>query len=242
MSLSPDVTGSSSPAAESVGGPTRRSVLAPPRPPVIAEALAIARRWCAGHVIDGAPALAHAVRVAALFGKHLPDAPPALVAAVLLHDVPDYTGPEEFGAEVGDRCGTETLVGLWLIHGEHIAMEQYRYDPDGATRRLAQLRPDIAAVLAADKVISLSYVLSGARRAPDIPAYWSSRRAFLLLVPYFRAFLAATASKLPEGLADELGGLVGEARCALTLAAELPARRPHTVRRPRSVHDRRGAR
>lgn len=233
MSLSPDVTGPSSPAVGPIGGPTRRSVLAPPRPPVVAEALAIARRWCAGHVIDGAPALAHAVRVAALLGRHLPDAPPALVAAVLLHDVPDYTGPEEFGAEVGDRCGTETLIGLWLIHGEHIAMEQYRHDPDGTTRRLAQLRPDIAAVLAADKVISLSYVLAGARRSPDIRAYWSTRRAFLLLVPYFRAFLAATASKLPEGLADELGGLVREARRAVVLAAQVPVHRP---RRPVRSH------
>ncbi|WP_235497570.1 hypothetical protein [Frankia sp. R43] len=178
-------------------------------------------------MIDGAPALAHAVRVAVLLGRHLPDAPPPLIAATLLHDIPDYTGPDALAAEVGDRCGTATLVTLWLIHGEHIAMDQYRHDPAAATRRLTLLRPDIAATLAADKVISLSYVLGGARHAPDVHAYWADRRAFLLLVPYFRDFLAATAPHLPDGLADQLGDLVREAGRALVLAAHLPAHQPH---------------
>ncbi|WP_035742304.1 HD domain-containing protein [Parafrankia elaeagni] len=230
MSVSPDVTSPSLPATEPGRDPTRRSVLAPPRHPIVVEALTIARRWCDGHEIDGAPAITHAVRVADLLGQHLPDAPPALVAAVLLHDVPDYTGPEQFGAEVSDRCGTDTLIALWLIHGEHIAMEQHRHDPDGAVHRLSQLRPDIAAALAADKVISLTYVLGNARQAPDIRAYWAARRPFLLLVPYLRTFLKATGPQLPDGLADELGGLLREARRALVLAAHVPTIRPHAAR------------
>ncbi|WP_241840329.1 hypothetical protein [Frankia sp. CcI49] len=180
-------------------------------------------------MIDGAPALAHAVQVALTLGQHVPDAAPELIAAVLLHDVPDYIDPEKVGTEIVDRCGSETLVALWLIHGEHMAMQLHRENADEAARRLAQLRPDIAAALAADKVVSISYVLRGASQAANLRAYWADRRAFLLSVPYFRAFLAATAERLPEGLADELGGLVREARRAVVLAAREPAHRPHPV-------------
>ncbi|EFC84059.1 hypothetical protein [Parafrankia sp. EUN1f] len=233
MSRSPDVTGPSSPAGTPPRGPARRSILTAPRPLVVTAALDIARRWCSGHQIDGAPALGHAVRVALALGRHLPDVSPSLTAAILLHDVPDYADTQTLGIEIGDRCGTDVLIALWLIHGEHTAMDLYQHDPDAAVRRLETLPSDVAAALAADKVVSLSYVLGCARRAWDIRSYWASRRAFLTLVPYFRAFVEVTAPRLPPALADELGGLVRDARRAAILAAPVTATGRVAQARPR---------
>ncbi|WP_083731208.1 MULTISPECIES: hypothetical protein [Protofrankia] len=69
------------------------TILFPPRHPTVTSALQLARRWCSGHSIDGAPALAHAVRVTVVLGRHHPAAPPALLAAVLLHDAPNWPHP-----------------------------------------------------------------------------------------------------------------------------------------------------
>jgi hypothetical protein len=46
------------------------------RHPTIHAALALARRWCVGRIIDDAPALAHAVKVAATLHRHVPDPDP----------------------------------------------------------------------------------------------------------------------------------------------------------------------
>ncbi len=205
-----EVTRPSSPAAR----PTRRSILTAPRPRIVAAALDIARRWCAGHVIDGAPALGHAVRVALTLGRRMPDVPADLLAAVLLHDVPDYARADVVDAEVGGRCGTNTLIALWAIHDEHTAMDLYRTDPAAALRRLDRLPAGVAAALTADKIVSVRYVLAGALAAADLRDYWASRIAFLALVPYFRAFHAATAARVPAGLAGELEQLVAAAESA----------------------------
>ncbi len=189
-------------------------MLTAPRPRIVAAALDIARRWCAGQIIDGAPALGHAVRVALTLGRHMPDVPSELLAAVLLHDVPDYVRADVVDAEVGGWCGTSTLIALWMIHDEHIAMDLYRTDPAAAVRRLDRLPAGVAAALTADKIVSVRYVLARALAAADLRDYWASRVAFLALVPYFRAFHAATADRVPAGLAGELEQLVAAAEAA----------------------------
>ncbi len=151
------------------------------------------------------------MRVALTLGRHLPDAPPELLAAVLLHDVPDYARADVVDAEVGGWCGTNTLITLWAIHDEHTAMDLYRTSPASAVRRLSRLPDGVAAALAADKTVSLRYVLTGARNAPDLAAFWATRHAFLTLVPYLRAFQAATAHRLPESLVRDLDQLVTDA-------------------------------
>jgi hypothetical protein len=47
------------------------SVLSPPRHPLVDDALELARVWCDGHIIDGSPALGHAVKVARTLDRHL---------------------------------------------------------------------------------------------------------------------------------------------------------------------------
>ncbi|MCM3886135.1 hypothetical protein [Frankia sp. R82] len=202
---SPNPTSPSSPPPD----PTRRSVLTRPRSVLVTAALDLARDWCAGHVIDNAPALGHAVRVALTLGQHMP-VPDALLAAVLLHDVPDYRHPDEVAAAVGDRCGISTLVMMWLIHGEHAAMDLYPRDPTAAIRRLHRLSDPVAAALAADKVVSLRYVLGRARQTSSPAAFWQTRGALLALMPYLRAFHVATARRIPASLARDLDKLISE--------------------------------
>jgi hypothetical protein len=59
------------------------TVLTPPRHPLVNRALADARTWCAGKIIDERPALAHAARVAVTLGEHLDAPAPSLIAACL---------------------------------------------------------------------------------------------------------------------------------------------------------------
>ena len=82
------------------------TVLTPPRHPLIDNALADARRWCAGQVIDDRPALAHAARVAVTLGEHVTDPAPELIAAALLHDSPEFAPAGiDLDAVLGHRYG-----------------------------------------------------------------------------------------------------------------------------------------
>jgi hypothetical protein len=71
------------------------SPLTRPRPALVDSALDLARTWCAGHRVDDAPALGHAVKVVLALGRHVPDVPADVVAALLLHDAPEFAPPGE---------------------------------------------------------------------------------------------------------------------------------------------------
>lgn len=86
------------------------TILAPPRAPIIENALAVAKQWCAGRTIDDRPALTHAARVAVTVGEHRPDVDVDVVAAALLHDAPEFAP-----------------VSLKLDH-----FLEYRFGPEGA--------------------------------------------------------------------------------------------------------------
>jgi hypothetical protein len=139
------------------------NVLTPPRPIPVEEALALARDWCHGHTIDGAPALRHACAVAVAIGQHWPDAPPELIAAALLHDSPEYAGKRRF------RSGLSAAVLelIEAIDAEHQAMATFHRDPALGTQYLSALPPTVLIALAADKVVSLGTIL---RHAADAGA------------------------------------------------------------------------
>src|SRR5690348_4959264 len=96
------------------------AVLSVPRHPMVDDALALAQRWCAGHVIDGAPAFAHAVKVVRTLERHLPGPDPELVAAILLHDAP-YFAPSDIDldAELASRFGVVTARTVRALEAEH---------------------------------------------------------------------------------------------------------------------------
>lgn len=184
-------------------------MLTRPRPPVVEAALTRARDWCAGHVIDGAPALGHAVKVAATLGSYHPDVCADLVAAVLLHDAPDFVGEEVLAPSVVDGCGSAVLLAVRTIHREHDAMAAYlRNDRLSAFGMVSALPGYALRALSADKVVSLTYVLRRARTAPDVKAYWRQRQEFVRLLPYFREFHSIAEPQVAPSLAAELGRLV----------------------------------
>jgi HD domain-containing protein len=100
------------------------SVLTRPRHPTIDTALELARTWCAGHVIDDAPALGHAVRVALTLDRHLPDASPELIAAALLHDSPEFA-PANLTLDelLTARFGPAVTRVVRALEAEHVGLD-----------------------------------------------------------------------------------------------------------------------
>lgn len=182
-----------------------------PRHPIISMAMALARRWCAGHVIDGAPALAHAVRVASAVEHYMPNAHPGLVAAALLHDAPEFAPPTvDLGALLTVRFGTRVACVVRALGQEH----QRAGDEPVMPRD-----PWVLYVSTADKIVSIGSVLRQVTLADDADRYWRHiRRAFVARLPYFRVFHTLACPRLPAALAADLGRLVA--------AAEVSAMRP----------------
>ena len=185
------------------------TVLSRPRHPIVADALELARDWCAGYVIDTAPALGHAVKVALALGRHVPNAAPELVAAALLHDSPEYAPKDiDLDATLTARFGAPVAHIVRGLEREHVALDQ-RPVPDVTTEDQWTLYAS-----AADKIVSLWSIMHRAARAPDPAAYWRARRAFVARVPYFAAFHTSAAPHLPPGMAGELARIVVRAEHA----------------------------
>jgi hypothetical protein len=204
------------------------TVLSPPLHPTIEAALALAREWCEGHIIDGTPALAHAVKVTVKLAQYVPDADPQWLAATLLHDSPFFV-PDGIDLDVTltSRLGAEATRVVRALQGVHEAMDK---------KLTSQIPTDDRPVLlasTADKIVSLSSILGRALAAEDRRAFWSTRGVFLDLVPYFSAFQAAAAPSLPDRMAAELGKLVSIAEGALTEVRGGAALRQHSLIAPR---------
>jgi len=171
---------------------------------VVADALDLARDWCAGHIIDSAPALGHAVKVALVLGQHVPNAVPEMVAAALLHNCPEYAPKYiDLDGTLTARFGTRVTHVVRGLEREHIALDQ-RPVPDMTTTQDQWT----LYVSAADKIVSLRCVLRRAARAPNPAAYWHARRAFIARVPYFAGFHTSAAPHLPPSMAGELAWVV----------------------------------
>jgi hypothetical protein len=182
------------------------TVLSHPNNPIVSGALALARQWCAGHVIDGRPALGHAVRVAIALDKYVPNADPQLIAAVILHDSPDYAPADiDLDQLLAQRCGPGAVHIVRGLQREHIALDQ-NPAPDVSTEDQWVLWAS-----AADKIVSLRSILRRGQQAIDPCVYWQRRQPFINRIPYFAAFHAAAQPHLPLGMADELGHLVASA-------------------------------
>ncbi|RQW93609.1 HD domain-containing protein [Micromonospora inaquosa] len=174
------------------------TVLSPPRAAIVDRALRDARRWCAGHSIDDRPALAHAVRVAVTIGEHVPNPAPDLIAAALLHDIPDFAPrtPDIYQV-LATAYGPQVPRIIAALQAEHQALDM----PDPPIRV-----DDLPVLLAstADKIVALTSLLRRAHTSGDVPDFLRTRPALLTLLPHFRAFHQAAHPRLPASMSARL--------------------------------------
>jgi hypothetical protein len=178
-----------------------------PPHPLVADALDLAHTWCAGHLIDHAPADAHAIRVASVLNRHLDPAPDELLAAALLHDAPDFAPADiDLDALLTTRFSPAVTATVRALQTEHTALN-YRAEPDTTTLDDWTLHASVA-----DKIVSLTSILRRAENAENPAAYWQQRPAFVARVAYFTAFSnQAQPPRIPPRMATELAHLTTRA-------------------------------
>lgn len=185
------------------------SALTRPRARVIDTAIRLGRLWCEGQIIDGSPALGHALKVARKVDEHCPSASPDHIAAVIVHDAPFFTPPElDLDTTLTTMLNADVTRIVRAIEAEHDALD-HSSNPDIDTTS-----QDVLIASAADKVISIGAILKRARRSPAPNDYWTTRQPFLMRVPYFQAFSISARPYLPDTLADELHDVVTVAASA----------------------------
>lgn len=182
------------------------NILAPPRPPVVNAALAQAHAWCAGHQIDQAPAVQHAVAVTVTLGRHHPEIHPEVLAATLLHDSPEFAPADlDLDRVLTKRFGPLTCRVVRGLEAIHLDMRP------GAEPVLDFDEPAIVQAAAADKIVAIDSMLRRAGRAPDPATFWQRRQAFVQMLDYFEAFRAAAAPVCEADMIDRLADLLTQA-------------------------------
>jgi (p)ppGpp synthase/HD superfamily hydrolase len=190
------------------------TILAPPRAAVVDAALAQARIWCAGHEIDQAPALRHAVAVTVVLGRHHPETRPQVIAATLLHDAPEYAPQHEgdgfdLDAHLNWTYGTETCRVVREMERLQHDMRPWNTMPDLDARDAQVVR-----AACADKIVALSSMLRRAKASGNEAAFWAKRQAFINVIGYFENFGAIAAEVCEADMVDHLADLVAASRAA----------------------------
>ncbi|MER6816435.1 hypothetical protein ABT299_44840 [Spirillospora sp. NPDC000708] len=178
--------------------------------PIVSTARRLARQWCEGHQIDGAPAMAHGVKVAVCVGRHVPYANPELIAAAIIHDAPEFA-PAAGVTDVYDVLTAELSAEVARIV-QALAVEHQALDGGEAEPPIADLRTLL--VSTADKAVSMASILNRGETAEDQVAYWQDRSKFLAAVPYIRNYYSRAAGVIPRPLADALRVMVIRAELA----------------------------
>ncbi|HWR49295.1 MAG TPA: HD domain-containing protein [Pseudonocardiaceae bacterium] len=185
-----------------------------PRHPLVEQALRQARQWCTGQVIDDRPALAHAVKVALMLGRHVTDAAPELIAAALLHDAPEFAPPHvDLDLVLGQRYGAEVARIVRALEVAHHAL-------DSATPILAVEDLPVLLACTADKIVALESLLRRAEASGDVEGFFAARPGLLRLLPHFRAFCAAGVDRVPPSMSARLDRVLqGIAEATATVRA-----------------------
>ncbi|MEU7907218.1 HD domain-containing protein [Actinoplanes sp. NPDC049118] len=176
---------------------------------MIDAAIELSRDYCAGKIIDGSPALGHAMKVARKVDEHHPGASPDLIAAVILHDAPYFAPPEiDLDNVLAELFGPTVAQIVRAIEREHDALDHEE------SPTIVLDHSDVLIASAADKVVSIGAILRRAEQHPSPAAFWAARRPFADRVPYFHAFMTAAWPHLPNRLALELETVVSAAATA----------------------------
>ncbi|MEU7222299.1 hypothetical protein [Streptomyces chrestomyceticus] len=177
----------------------------------VEAAFRLAVEWCSGHRIDGAPAIAHALKVTRTLGVHCPDAPAHVIAATLLHDAPDLAPADGMERRVTAAAGLLTLSFVKDLYAEHAVLAHPTEAAGTAHLHTLTSVPYLMAAAVADKIIAFQYAIGLAERAPDPAAFWAGRGAFTRLLPYFHRVHRASDGVIPHSMTAAYGHLL--ARC-----------------------------
>lgn len=199
--------------------------LSPPRSPEVSAALGITRELGGREIIDGAPALRHAVRVVVSLERYVPEPEPQLAAGIILHDTPYFVPDREvLDARIRDEVGPTAADIVTSIWQEHRYMGQAEGMSDDLQTHLTALAdmPDLTLLYAtaADKITSFESITGRAAKADDVVAFWIARRALAVRLPYFRAFHEIAGPKLPDQMAEDYDNLVATIERDVAVAYE----------------------
>lgn len=184
-----------------------------PRHPLVALALRDARRWCKDQIIDERPAIAHAVRVADIVARHVPQPEPVLLAAALLHDSPEFAPPElDLDAYLTAAYDAEVTRIVRALQAEHLAL-----DTDHPL--IPTDDPPVLVASTADKIVALTSLLRRARNSGDVSGFFAARPALRALLPHFDEFGHQGAGQVPLSMTAAFTAALRR----LELAAETPA-------------------
>ncbi|MEU0341885.1 hypothetical protein ABZ092_23745 [Streptomyces bobili] len=179
----------------------------------------LAAEWSPGQTTDGVDALSHAVNVANTLGRYTPDAPPQVVAACLLHAVPQWPMADEAVHELVEaRCGVEARLLLEALRAERAVLT----DPSGRAveghLRLLRTMPWLTHATLTFKIVTFRY-LTGRTvpRRDDEPAGgpFSSPDS---QVPYLRQLHALAVAVVPQMMGDAYARLLDQCPPVTTAA------------------------
>ncbi|WP_369228507.1 hypothetical protein AB5J52_48570 (plasmid) [Streptomyces sp. R39] len=153
--------------------------------PRAATAFRLAAAWGPGQTVAGRDALGHAVTVASILGCYIPDAPPQVVAACLLHGIPRWPmADEDVYRFVEAQCGVEARLLLAALRDEQAVLAVPSDRAVEGHLRLLRAMPWLVHVTLAVKIVVLQYAIGRPARGRDTDAgcapFTSSQ------VPYLR--------------------------------------------------------
>ncbi|MCT9107586.1 hypothetical protein [Streptomyces mirabilis] len=137
-------------------------------------------------------ALGHAINVANTLGRYVPDAPPQVVAACLLHAIPQWPMVDEAVHELVEaECGVEAR---WLVEAMRAEEAVLAHPSEGAVQgQLRRLRtiPWLAHATLAFKIVTLQYTVAhAAHRRWDAAQAWPPPASHDERPPYLHQLLA----------------------------------------------------
>ncbi|WP_405814678.1 hypothetical protein OG241_08770 [Streptomyces sp. NBC_01390] len=157
-------------------------------------------------------ALAHAVNVANTLGRYIPDAPPQVVAACLLHAIPQWPMADEAVHELVDaECGAEARWLLEALRAEEEVLA--RPSEDAVQRQLRRLRniPWLAHASLTSKVVTLQYAVAhAAHRRWDAASAWTPSASRGDQLPYLRQLHTFATGVVPPVMINAFAGLLDQ--------------------------------
>lgn len=168
-----------------------------PRDPVIDRALHLTHEWLHGRTLNEEPALNHALGMARMVKRHMPQASVMVQAAALLsctrHWVP-------LGARRDRTVDAQVTPGVADILRQ--VEDEHRYMMCGLSPQLPGR--DAAVVSAADKILTWRRLVSRSRRCANAELFWDSRPTAWQLLPWQAAWAGLAVPLMPPTLGRTL--------------------------------------